>query len=287
MDIFEFNYSYAAITWQITIRVDGDKDAHGKYSTYVDVIQCGSGCKKSDQSSGCKTWRVTDEQLVRHMGCAMYLAFYRVIKYNREAIKYYDFDEKVLKRCEEVCNGDTLDIEESIRKYKTNDYLTLWREVKSNLAAAIVIIGNFDWVHYQQESCKLTDHLRSMIEYIIYSLTFITKRDQSYSLFAQDILNNIQCHRSLYPTDVKIKICLGVEPVTSYQTTSGKECTIEEALSDDSSWWEYFWIAVILLIIIFLIMWFLTRAAERRGYKIRKTYGDPLTINILPPSSIN
>lgn len=298
MDVLNFSYGYSATRWQITVRVDGYKgDNNGKHcisSSYVEVIQCGNGCTKDSSKSkcggsdsmkdrsGCKVWRVTDEQLVRHMGCAMYLAFHKVIKYNREHISYYDFDEKVLRRCEETCDGDIREIEEKIRKYKTNDYIELWREVKCTLAAAIVVIGSFDWIHYQRESCKLIGNLRSTIEYIVYSLTFITKRDQSNSMLAQDILNNIQRHRCLYSKDVTIKICLGVEPIEAIQMEAKRQCTIDDAISDSTDWWEYFWIAVILLVIIFFIMWFLTKGAERRGHHIRRTYGNPLRINILP-----
>lgn len=279
MDIFKFDYSNGNTNWEIVARLDGGTDNYGKNIAHTEITQCRYKCK-------CKRWKISDEQLVRHTGCEMYYAFYKVIKYNKEVIKYYDFDEQVLnniKSSNKIDEKQVEKIENSIKKYKTCDYLDLWREVKATLASAIVIISSFDWVHYQKESCKLSSHSESMIEYLIYSLTFISKRNQCNSLFAQDILNHLQRHRCLYPDNIKIKICIGIEPISSY-TTDDDECDIVKALDNNDNWWEFFWISIILILIIFIVILIAGYIAKIRGKSIKSMYGgEPFRLRIFPP----
>jgi hypothetical protein len=239
---------------------------------YTDIQQCIG-------SSSCKYWRVTDKQLARHMGLSMYQAFYQVVKSSGESPKYYDFERDLLKPMDE---DEVRIIAGKIRKYRTCDYLGLWREVKASLATSIVIITMFDWIHYQAESCKLVDNSDSLIEYVVYSLTFITKWNQKNAMLAQDILNYVQRHRCLYPTNVSIKVCLGVEPV-AHSVAQKQECTLNEALANDSSGWEFFWWTLAIVVIIFIIMWVIVKLAEAAGRRFPQTYGPPLVIRRVDP----
>jgi len=270
IDIFNFDYSQGATNWNIIISLTGKRDNNDNDVAYVKINQCGTHTE-------CRTWQISDEQLVRHMGINMYLAFYHVVKNNKEPIQYYDFDSNVLSHWRDVDQEEIKRIEQAIRSYKTNGYLQLWREVKATLAAAIVIISSFDWIHYQHESCKLASHSGSLIDYLIYTLTFITKRDQGNYLFAQDVLNYVQRHRPLYSSNIKVKICLGVEYISSSSTMSQK-CTVEETFSNDDNWWPYLLIALVLALVLFIMTWFGHWGAHRKGQRFVREYGEPLKL---------
>jgi hypothetical protein len=275
MRVFDFEYSCTGKKWRITVELKYDC----KKRSYVKIKRC-VGCSNT-------IWKVTDEQLVHHMGLPMYQAFYDVICYNKEPIDPCDFDYDLLGKVYADDTIEVAEIREHIRRYKTNDYLQLWREVKATLASAIVIISNFEWVDYQKESCKLTAHSKNMIEYLIYSLTFITKRGCGNSMFAQDILNYLQRHHTgcLYPNNVSINICMGVESIERIVRES-QECTIETLFHDDFSWWHYFWATVLLCVIVLLLIWVLFKWVEYTGNQLVGQYYKPVTWREVPASSI-
>lgn len=272
MKVFDFEYNCSGQDWRIC--VDLRCDCHGH--SYVKVKRCFGGSST--------IWKVSDEKLVRHMGYPMYQAFYDVICYNKEYMDPCDFDKSLLGEVYADDMAEVAAIRDNIRRYKTNDYIRLWREVKASLASAIVIISNFEWINYQTESCKLSSHSKNVIEYLIYSLTFITKRGCGNSQFAQDILNYLQRHHTgcLYPDNVMVKICMGVEPVEKL-VNSQQECRIEDLYHDDYDWWYYLVAAILLMVVGMLLMWLIFKYVRHTGGEIIGKYGNPFTWRIIPP----
>ncbi len=267
MDVFNFSYQAAPYEWCVTVGLGTDADRYDGCN-YVKTTYWQKGV-----AGKCESWRIDDAKLGKHMSYAMYTAFYRVALNNGEPIQTYDFDAGVLDI--EVCEEEVKEMMGKITACRTCDYISLWREVKASLAAAIVIISNFDWIYYQKESCKLTDNSSNVIEYLIYALTFISKQREDCSAFSQDILNRIHQYRCIYPSNYAIKICMGVCPVSRKISTNNLESfddCFNRVLSDEGELWVPVLWTIIFIVIIFFIIWLIIKLAESTAYTARPDY---------------
>lgn len=197
-------------------------------------------------------WKISDMKLARHMSFELYQAFYQLIMSSTEQYTCYDFDPTVLK-----IKFDQMKTNELITEIKTSrvtDYITLWREIKATLASAMVLLSSFDWFNYQYQLDKIMNNCKCTYQYLLYTLTFINKKNCLDLEFAQHILTLLKNHKKYYRDDILLKFYMGFENVERYVVTN-KKMKLVDNFVDDTPWYNYFLIIVIIFFVMLLIVW--------------------------------
>jgi len=193
---------------------------------------------------------VSDIILSRHIGTAMYKAFYLLINNRHEKYDQLDFYEPILN-----LNVNALEFDLATNKlqtFPTGSFIELLRYLKSLHALILTVITDFDWYSYQNDSLLLirSDNISN---YIDSALKFIIARSvRVNSEFCSYLLEQFRYVHHLFPDDKRITIAYGIDLPTTVLSANNQ--TWQSLLTDNTSW--ILWIVLIIIVIFIIVVGF-------------------------------
>jgi len=191
---------------------------------------------------------ILDEHLVKHIGPATYYTFYLNVTSNREEYADFDFDDNLL-----INNYTTEDIKRAnylIDKVRPKDvsYIQLYRHLKCVFAVVNVIISEFEWSLYGDDSAKLSADASNIANYSTKALDYIASKSLPCYHDTVDHIHTMYKSLKHFLEDKKFVFCTGTLP--SSCPVPINKCTV---VADPG------WIALVIFIVLLgllLLVWF-------------------------------